>query len=316
MIKLKSHEQLVLLASTSTRSILDSSIKTASGNGWKIVDWKHPFTEKEEEQFSCDFTPFESASTGKTANMCVHTFRDIVSGAIRRGKRWNDCNILPSLWNASMPDENSIYVEIGTNIGSCAMEMLLGTNASIIAFEPHPMNVFNLKKTVSGMDPSYQDRIKLIPIGLGDVQSAPTIFAANNNMGNSVVGTIIKDGGSQQFGEKFQFTINVERLDSILSTQNLDIKLVKMDAQGYECKIMEGMGSEVANSIDVVKFEWASKWLCGQNCTDLIPRFHNYGFDVYRNFSPGKGEYGGPQDKSKVDFGSSIQDLFATRKKN
>lgn len=313
MLKLQSQQQLGLLASTSTRNVLDSAIKTASGNGWKIVDWKSPITEKEEEQFSCDFTPFKSASTGKTANMCVHTFQDIVSGAIRRHKRWDDCNILPALWNASLPDENSVYVEIGTNIGSCAMEMLLGTNASIIAFEPHPMNVFNLKKTISEMDPSYQDRIKLIPIGLGNEKSTPTIFAADNNMGNSVVGTVIKDFENQQFGKKFQFTINVERLDSILNTDDLDIKLVKMDAQGYECKIMEGMGSKVANSIDAIKFEWDSKWLNRQNCTDLIPIFHNYGFDIYLNYLGGY--ICNPQDKSRVDYGPSALDLFAARKK-
>ena len=296
------------------RSVLDNAIKKDSGNGWRIVDWKSPFTKEEEEKFSCDFVTFESASTGKSADMCVHAFRDIVSGNIRRKKRWNDCNILPEMWNTSMPDENSVYVEIGTNIGSCAMEMLLGTNASIITFEPHPMNVFNLKKTISKMDPSYQDRIKLVPIGLGDEQSAPTIFSASNNMGNSVVGTVVKDGEGQQFAEHLQFTIHVERLDSILYP-GIDVKLMKMDAQGYECKIMEGIGSKLARSFDAIKFEWAKKWLDGQNCTDLIPKFHDYGFDLYRNFK--QGQYiNGPQDKSRVDYGHRIIDIFAKKNKS
>jgi hypothetical protein len=90
------------------------------------------------------------------------------------------CDVLPKLWNdaaarrrhsSSDHDDddnisNYVYVEIGANIGSCIMEMLLATNAQIIAFEPHPMNVYNIKKTVSQLDKSYQDRLLLFPIGL------------------------------------------------------------------------------------------------------------------------------------------------------
>ena len=65
------------------------------------------------------------------------------------------------------------------------MEMLLSTKAKIIAFEPHPMNVFNIKKTVSQLDKSYQDRLMLFPIGLGSESSNFTIYSASNNMGNS-----------------------------------------------------------------------------------------------------------------------------------
>jgi len=97
--------------------------------------------------------------------------------------------------------------------------MLLGTNAKIIAFEPHP--VFNLKKTVSNLDKSYQDRLRLFPIGLGDVPMTNTIYSANGNLGNSVIGTVIKDFESQKFDDKFQFKVYVERLDSIINTTNI-----------------------------------------------------------------------------------------------
>ena len=55
----------------------------------------------------------------------------------------------------------------------------------IIAFEPHPMNVYNLKKSVSQLDKSYQDRLMLFPIGLAESANQSTIFSANDNMGNS-----------------------------------------------------------------------------------------------------------------------------------
>jgi hypothetical protein len=98
------------------------------------------------------------------------------------------CDILPTLWKDGDHDETDkslYYVEIGANIGSCVMEMLLGTNAKIIAFEPHPMNVYNIKKTVSQLDKSYQDRLLLFPIGLGSEIITSTIYSATGNMGNS-----------------------------------------------------------------------------------------------------------------------------------
>jgi len=247
--------------------------------------------------------------------MCVHPFRDIVSGAIKRRKRWEDCNVLPTIWNSTAKsdhDKSGVYVEIGANIGACVMEMLLGTDANIIAFEPHPMNLFNVKKSVSKLDPVYQNRLQLIPVGLGNEKVSSTIFSANNNMGNSVIGKIIKDVESQQFSETLQFTINVERLDSILD-RDVDVKLMKMDAQGFECNILDGMG-DFGKNIEAVKFEWAPKWLDGQNCTDLLPRFRKYGFDLYKRFDSGSGSFTYRIDQDNLRKGHNVvNDVFAVK---
>lgn len=294
-------------------SPITSLIKKTGGGSksWKVVDWdNNPITEEEEDKFNCDFVEFESASSGKSAQMCVHSFRDIVSGNIRRKKNWGDCNVLPKLWNDAGNNTDSatspIYLEIGANIGSCVMEMLLATDAPIIAFEPHPMNLYNLKKTVSRLDKSYQDRLTLFPVGLGDAEATSTIYSANNNMGNSVIGTIIKDGASQQFDEKLQFTIHVERLDSLLSSENLDVKLMKIDAQGFECRVLDGMGEDILRKVDQIKFEYAGRWLQGQNCTDYLPRLRNHGFGIYR----GKG--GGKMD-GEFFRKDSVIDLYAAK---
>ena len=51
-----------------------------------------------------------------------------------------------------------------------------------------------------------------------------------------IIGNIFQDFNSQHFEEKIQFTVYVERLDSILESKN-KVGLLKMDAQGFECKI-------------------------------------------------------------------------------
>jgi len=312
-LKKRADDSHTIIAS-SRSNVLDSVIKRRSGGidlEWNLVDWNNPITPEEEEKFQCKNVTFISASSGKSAPMCVHTFRDIVSNRIRDTTHWSDCDILPALWNASNPTKDSIYIEIGANIGACVMEMLLGTNANIIAFEPHPMNVFNLKKTVSNLDKSYQDRLRLFPIGMGDNQGSNTIYSGGKNMGNSVIGSIIKDWETQEFDEKFQFQINVERLDSIIKFDNTqDAKLMKMDAQGYECRILKGFGQDLANKIGMIKFEYATKWLEGKNCTDLVPQFINYGFNTFRTY------VGGLEFKGHMQGNPSrhtIVDLFAVR---
>lgn len=49
-------------------------------------------------------------------------------------------------------------------------------------------------------------------------------------MGNSQIGTAVKDWDSQNFAEHLQFKVFVERLDSLLDATKIDnIKFVKMD---------------------------------------------------------------------------------------
>jgi FkbM family methyltransferase len=258
-----------------------SHLLKQSGEGWQVVDFEHGI--EESNQFKCEWTTFRSTS-GESAQMCVHPKeQDVyVRGSIQELGRWTDCVILPDIWNNLHKEQNSVYLDIGANIGSCVMEMLLSTDAKIIAFEPHPMNLFNIISTMSKMDDQYKKRLTLIPIGLGGQTLTSTIFAADNNMGNSVIGNFAKDTEDQRFPENLQFQVHIERLDSILDAKNLHIPLVKLDVQGFECHVMEGMGYEIAQTIDTIKFEFATPWLHRQNCTNLLSRMRDYGFGIYK----------------------------------
>ncbi|KAL7516642.1 hypothetical protein ACHAWX_001635 [Stephanocyclus meneghinianus] len=253
-------------------------------NAWKLVDWSNPISATEETLFSCDWTTYISSNRLHQAEMCVHSFQDVISNTIKRSrsKNWSDCRILPKLWTANgMADDDSLYVDIGANIGSCVLEMLFSTRATIVAFEPHPMNVYNIKKTVSRLGASYQDRLLLFPIGLGKSPGNSTIYSANNNMGNSQIGKMAKDWDTQMFDEKLQFNVDIERLDSILDGTKIDtIRLVKMDVQGFECNTIDGMGM-VGDKIEMMKFEYEPRFLKSQGCLDLVSRVKGLGLKVF-----------------------------------
>lgn len=281
-----------------TRNFPESAIQRNAGAGWKMIN----FLDMEIDEGICDVVNFTS-TTGNSAKMCVHKENDVVSNAIRRRKRWGDCDPLPRRWNDESKSgaKNEVYVEIGANIGSCVMEMLLSTDAKIVAFEPTLRNYQLLSKTIQLLGPEYQQRVALFPIGLGSESVKSQMYSAKGNMGNSVVGKPIKDFEKQQFDAPID--IFIERLDSILS-HNISIPLMKLDAQGFECQILDGMSPEIASSIKRIKFELAQKWLQQQDCTDFLPHLRNFGFTI-------TDEKGGVIASDSVSCG--VCDAYATR---
>ena len=159
-----------------------------------------------------------------------------------------------------------------------------------------------LSATISLLGPEFQQRVALLPIALGSESVKSQVYSAEGNMGNSVVGKQIKDFGSQQMNEPVD--IFIERMDSVLSN-DVSIPLMKLDAQGFECQILDGWSPETAESINQIKFEVAGKWLNQQGCTDLLPRLRNFGFAI-------TGGNGAVIASDKVNCG--VCDAYATKK--
>mmetsp|Transcript_45136 Transcript_45136/g.94672 ORF Transcript_45136/g.94672 Transcript_45136/m.94672 type:complete len:409 (+) Transcript_45136:35-1261(+) len=264
---------------------------------WAVVDWYRNSDEEQESlKFECEFVPYQSYSSKKTAEICIHT-DDLVSNQVRKEKRWKGCDNLPALWHSKLLLEKSsnnnvsnsemqmpgIYLDIGANIGTCVMEMLLSTDAQILAFEPHPMNVYNLKQTILKLGKEYQDRVRLFPIGLGKEASVETSFPVKGNMGNAGIGIKIKDWAYQVWDENLFMKVNIERLDSVLSN-NIHVKFAKLDAQGFECNVLEGFGPTLASKIDLLQFEYSNKFLKPRGCHNLLDIVRGYGFDIYNSY--------------------------------
>jgi len=109
------------------------------------------------------------------------------------------------------------------------------------------------------------------------------------------------DMETQVFHEKDTFEIKVERLDSS------NIPLMKLDAQGFECEILEGMGRDLASTVDHVHFEKSDRFLNAHGCNDLLARFRNLGFTIYNE----KNQIIGPEkDRQNLAY-----DLEARRMK-
>ena len=83
---------------------------------------------------------------------------------------------------------NPIYVEVGGNIGTCVMEMLLATDAHVVVFEPLPKNVALLAQALLLNEASLRNWVKLYPIALGGYPRKIIVTRRKNNSANSIVG--------------------------------------------------------------------------------------------------------------------------------
>lgn len=203
--------------------------------------------------------------------MCLDPIDLGVSKAVQRDLYYQDCELLPNLYKyqAHKHKRSGVHLEIGANIGACMMEMLTMTKARIIAFEPNPLNLYRLTQTLNALAPEIKGRVTLYPFGVGNSTMNSFIYTAEWNKGNSVVGLEVKDNDNQRMIAPLK--VEIRKLDDmglLLSRHmNSDILSVKMDVQGYECRVVVG-GLQVFRNIPVMKTEVAAKWLHKQGCSD------------------------------------------------
>lgn len=282
----------------------------AKGEGWEA--WDRASILHNDQGLECNWSVYKPAHPLPhkiAAPICLHSRqRDAaVSGSIMDLGRWPDCDSLTSILRDS-PDTDKVHVEIGANIGSCVMQVLMTTEATVYAFEPHPSNLFVLTSTLMNLDESYRKRVHLFPIALGEKAGSSTIHMNRKNAGNAQVSR----NGSTGAGIKIQ----IERLDNVLS-KNLDISLMKMDAQGFECFILDGAPRALRKTKKLVFEVEADQVNRFKECTPaaMVETISRSGFKISRLAIEGKDE-GSPTDLP--DFtkfsGRDAIDLVAHRK--
>jgi hypothetical protein len=74
---------------------------------------------------------------------------DPASEEIRRYGRLAECETLVSTWvHNTTARDLQLYVEVGSSIGACAVEMLLRTEAAVAVFESNPSHLFHVHSTL------------------------------------------------------------------------------------------------------------------------------------------------------------------------
>ena len=102
--------------------------------------------------------------------MCLHAEPDTISDFIKREGRWGECDKLAdrvvherTKRGVDLHAPGGWALEIGANLGACTLLLLLA-NASVVAFEPSPINLFYLTSTLAAAyrhHPHWSGRLTL-----------------------------------------------------------------------------------------------------------------------------------------------------------
>jgi FkbM family methyltransferase len=200
-----------------------------------------------------------------------------VSKAVKAHGRWRDCKQLVAEWNASTlhsGGSDGLFLELGANIGACTMEVLLLTSARVVAFEPSPVNLFHLTRSLrwaAAARASLLQRVVVLPVGIGDSAMRSVIVSEAGNLGNSRIASSAQDRPVQTVPSQ---TVDVYPLDTLFPEVPLTmpVYLMKLDIQGFECRALRGASALLlSGGVHRVAAE-TSKMLKQQKCSAPMMR--------------------------------------------
>ena len=169
--------------------------------------------------------------------------------------------------------------------------MMLGLGIDTIAFEPLPANLFYLTSAVLANKPAFRAHLTLHPIALGAASGTIPLYSQRGNAGNTVVNAPVGDSQADEAAMVHAGAVAqilVSTLDSQMWPDSTApaprIALLKMDVQGYECRLLAGAQRLLAaRAIRTVKLEVAPRWLRKQGCSamELYTKLRGAGFHLW-----------------------------------
>jgi len=172
------------------------------------------------------------------------------------------------------------YIDIGANIGYFTLiaAKIVGEEGEIFAFEPEPLNFDLLVKNIALN--KYENVIPMQK-AISNKDGTAKLFVDRISFGSHSLITPGKDVHS--FG---QDTIEVEAqtLDSFFKNYTGKIDLVKIDVEGAELAVLEGMESIINQNKELIIItEFLPDGLSrfGSSPEEFLNRLVNYGFKLY-----------------------------------
>lgn len=132
---------------------------------------------------------------------------------------------------------NDVFYDIGANVGCYTLyaARIVGPHGRVYGFEPHPANAAALLRNIAAN--GYQDRVTVVTTPLGGQMGCSPKFSALK-LGSLESGT---SGTTAQDGTGLLVCARTSIDDLTLLRQVLSPNLVKIDVDGNEVEILDGM---------------------------------------------------------------------------
>ena len=168
--------------------------------------------------------------------------------------------------------ENTIVVDIGANVGLYSL-YAASKNHKVYAFEPESLNFSCLNLNI--FDNNFNDKIFAFPIAINDVEKISRLNLSSMHYGGSgnTFDRQISDSGLK-FEPIFKQGSVSFSLDEICKRLNFTPDIIKIDVDGNELKVINGM-KEVLVSKNLKSI-----------CIELNPKFkeHSEVLEILSNY--------------------------------
>lgn len=170
-----------------------------------------------------------------------------------------------------------IVVDIGANIGYYTLlaAHLVGDEGKVFAFEPDPYNYSLLCRNIEVN--GYRN---VIPVqkAVFNKSGKMKLFLDKNNLGGHSLSEANVDKGVST-------TVETTSLDEYFENTNHKIDVVKMDVQGSEMEVLNGMTNTINQNekLEIITEFWPFGLRnAGSSPTDFLRKLAEYGFVLYQ----------------------------------
>lgn len=167
-----------------------------------------------------------------------------------------------------------IAVDVGANIGffSLLFSQRVGTTGKVLSFEPSRSILSKLRDNIRL---NQSTSINVFEDCLSDIcGKAMFALGPNSNSGLSTLRTLTNGSGTTE--------VDTIKFDDI-PLDGIDIKLIKIDVEGAECKVLRGMAGHLKRSHPALIVEVTDSFLrdMGESTEGLIAYLRELGYFCY-----------------------------------
>jgi FkbM family methyltransferase len=190
---------------------------------------------------------------------------------------------------------NGVFVDVGANIGSISLFVARRRpDIRVYAFEASPYIYKFLK---SNKEINKLHNVELYNYAIHNTDNSQLLFyAPEDEFG--------KGSFKQTYTNKEEYVSTIT-LDSFLSNNEICPDIIKVDVQGFELNVFQGLNSFITHSPkkpDIIfEFEdWAEEIALGKENISIAQKYlHNLGYSIYEFDKPNM-----PKIKDLIDAGS------------
>jgi FkbM family methyltransferase len=204
------------------------------------------------------------------------------------------CSVLRGC--VSSRDGTPVVLDVGANIGlaTLAMSTALPDGARMLAFEPSPRNLVQLRRNLA--ENGLASRVEVVAAAAGAEAGSLSFHEAAYGAGSHLVSSHHLADGSMP-----AVSVPVETLDRVVSARGLDrLDFIKMDVEGFEPDALAGAAAAIGRFRPVVYMEFNAWTLIAfrnlnprEFLEDLVRRFpHVLAFGPQGELEPVSGQHG------------------------